>query len=74
MFGCGPVRIFTVNEVGVFAATPILEDGGGKRLCMAEGLPQVPKEVSAQSYFLLCSPAKLGFLEVLASYQIIFVY
>ncbi len=28
---------------------------------MAEGLPQVRKEVSAQSYFLLCSPAKLGF-------------
>ncbi len=40
---------------------PILEEGGGKRLCMAEGLPQVRKEVSAQSYFLLCSPAKLGF-------------
>ncbi len=54
-------------------AIPILEDCGGKRLCMAEGLPQVRKEVSAQSYFLLCSPAKFGFLEVLASYQIIVV-
>ncbi len=59
-FGCGPVRMFI--KLGIFSAVtpdPPLEDGG-ERLCMAEGLPQVRKEVSARSYFLLCCPAKFS--------------